>query len=82
VRKPSAHPSDILSQFLIEAIVAPRQSAGLSDWIGELASLLMNKYSPLPAVRSRLAILWASEFWHQSGSFLIVPRGSGAFGSD
>lgn len=40
---------DILSQFLIEAIVltAIGGLAGLA--IGEIASLLMNKYSPLPA---------------------------------
>jgi len=40
---------DILSQFLIEAVVltAIGGIAGLA--VGEVASLLMNKYSPLPA---------------------------------
>lgn len=40
---------DILTQFLIEAVVltAIGGLAGLA--VGELASLLMNKYSPLPA---------------------------------
>ena len=40
---------DILSQFLIEAVVltAIGGFAGLA--VGEIASLLMNKYSPLPA---------------------------------
>jgi putative ABC transport system permease protein len=40
---------DILSQFLIEAVVltAIGGFAGLA--VGEVASLLMNKYSPLPA---------------------------------
>ena len=40
---------DILSQFLIEAVIltAIGGFAGLA--VGEIASLLMNKYSPLPA---------------------------------
>jgi putative ABC transport system permease protein len=40
---------NILSQFLIEAVVltAIGGFAGLA--VGEVASLLMNKYSPLPA---------------------------------
>ncbi len=40
---------NILSQFLIEAVVltAIGGFAGLA--VGEIASLLMNKYSPLPA---------------------------------
>jgi putative ABC transport system permease protein len=41
--------TNILSQFLIEAVVltAVGGFAGLA--VGEISSLLMNKYSPLPA---------------------------------
>jgi putative ABC transport system permease protein len=48
---------NILSQFLIEAVVltAIGGFAGLA--IGEIASLLMNKYSPLPAYVPMWAIL-------------------------
>src|SRR5881392_3992261 len=41
--------SNILSQFLIEAVVLTGIGGLLGLIVGELASLLMNKYSPLPA---------------------------------
>lgn len=41
--------SNILSQFLIEAVVLTAIGGLLGLAVGELASLLMNKYSPLPA---------------------------------
>jgi putative ABC transport system permease protein len=40
---------NILSQFLIEAVVLTAIGGLLGLAIGELASILMNKYSPLPA---------------------------------
>ena len=40
---------NILSQFLIEAIVLTAIGGFIGLVIGEVASLLMNKYSPLPA---------------------------------
>jgi len=41
---------NILSQFLIEAVVLTGIGGLIGLGIGELASILMNKYSPLPAV--------------------------------
>lgn len=41
--------SNILSQFLIEAVVLTGIGGLLGLAVGELASILMNKYSPLPA---------------------------------
>jgi putative ABC transport system permease protein len=41
--------SDILWQFLIEAVVLTGIGGLLGLAVGELASILMNKYSPLPA---------------------------------
>ena len=41
--------TNILSQFLIEAVVLTAIGGLLGLAIGEIASLLMNKYSPLPA---------------------------------
>jgi putative ABC transport system permease protein len=41
--------SNILSQFLIEAVVLTGIGGLLGLIVGEVASLLMNKYSPLPA---------------------------------
>jgi putative ABC transport system permease protein len=41
--------SNILSQFLIEAVVLTGIGGLIGLAVGELASLLMNKYSPLPA---------------------------------
>jgi putative ABC transport system permease protein len=41
--------SNILSQFLIEAVVLTGIGGLLGLIVGELASILMNKYSPLPA---------------------------------
>src|SRR5882762_4790345 len=41
--------SNILSQFLIEAVVLTGIGGLLGLIVGEIASLLMNKYSPLPA---------------------------------
>jgi putative ABC transport system permease protein len=40
---------NILSQFLIEAVVLTAIGGFLGLVVGEVASLLMNKYSPLPA---------------------------------
>jgi putative ABC transport system permease protein len=40
---------NILSQFLIEAVVLTAIGGLVGLAIGELASILMNKYSPLPA---------------------------------
>jgi putative ABC transport system permease protein len=40
---------NILSQFLIEAVVLTAIGGLIGLAVGELASLLMNKYSPLPA---------------------------------
>ncbi len=40
---------NILSQFLIEAVVLTAIGGLLGLAVGELASILMNKYSPLPA---------------------------------
>jgi putative ABC transport system permease protein len=40
---------NILSQFLIEAVVLTAIGGIIGLVIGEVASLLMNKYSPLPA---------------------------------
>jgi putative ABC transport system permease protein len=40
---------NILSQFLIEAVVLTALGGFIGLAVGELASLLMNKYSPLPA---------------------------------
>jgi len=40
---------NILSQFLIEAIVLTAIGGLIGLAVGELASVLMNKYSPLPA---------------------------------
>jgi putative ABC transport system permease protein len=47
--------TDILSQFLIEAVVLTAIGGLIGLVIGELASVLMNKYSPLPA----FVPLWA-----------------------
>jgi putative ABC transport system permease protein len=41
--------ANILSQFLIEAVVLTGIGGLVGLIVGELASLLMNKYSPLPA---------------------------------
>jgi putative ABC transport system permease protein len=41
--------SNILSQFLIEAVVLTGIGGLLGLAVGEIASILMNKYSPLPA---------------------------------
>ena len=41
--------SNILSQFLIEAVVLTAIGGLIGLVVGELASILMNKYSPLPA---------------------------------
>jgi putative ABC transport system permease protein len=41
--------SNILSQFLIEAVVLTGIGGLVGLIVGELASILMNKYSPLPA---------------------------------
>src|SRR5258706_7639767 len=41
--------SNILWQFLIEAVVLTGIGGLLGLAVGELASILMNKYSPLPA---------------------------------
>jgi putative ABC transport system permease protein len=46
---------NILSQFLIEAVVLTAIGGGLGLAAGELAGFLMNKYSPLPA----FVPLWA-----------------------
>src|SRR5712691_7791914 len=46
---------DILSQFLIEAVVLTAFGGVIGLALGELASLLTNKYSPLPA----FVPLWA-----------------------
>jgi putative ABC transport system permease protein len=46
---------NILSQFLIEAVVLTAIGGIIGLVIGEVASLLMNKYSPLPA----FVPLWA-----------------------
>src|SRR2546421_6490710 len=40
---------NILSQFLIEAVVLTAIGGLIGLGVGELASILMNKYSPLPA---------------------------------
>jgi putative ABC transport system permease protein len=40
---------NILSQFLIEAVVLTAIGGFVGLALGEVASLLMNKYSPLPA---------------------------------
>jgi putative ABC transport system permease protein len=40
---------DILPQFMIEAVVLTGIGGILGLIIGEIASLLMNQYSPLPA---------------------------------
>jgi putative ABC transport system permease protein len=40
---------NILSQFLIEAVVLTAIGGFIGLVVGELASFLMNKYSPLPA---------------------------------
>jgi len=40
---------NILSQFLIEAVVLTAIGGLIGLAVGELASVLMNKYSPLPA---------------------------------
>jgi putative ABC transport system permease protein len=40
---------NILSQFLIEAVVLTGIGGFIGLVIGELASILMNRYSPLPA---------------------------------
>jgi putative ABC transport system permease protein len=40
---------NILSQFLIEAVVLTAIGGLAGLVVGEIASLLMNKYSPLPA---------------------------------
>ena len=40
---------NILSQFLIEAVVLTAIGGLVGLAVGEIASLLMNKYSPLPA---------------------------------
>ncbi len=46
---------NILSQFLIEAVALTAIGGGAGLMVGEIASLLMNKYSPLPA----FVPLWA-----------------------
>jgi putative ABC transport system permease protein len=46
---------NILSQFLIEAVVLTAIGGLLGLIVGEIASLLMNRYSPLPA----FVPLWA-----------------------
>ena len=43
---------NILSQFLIEAVVLTAIGGLAGLMVGEVASLLMNKYSPLPAYRA------------------------------
>jgi putative ABC transport system permease protein len=40
---------NILTQFLIEAVVLTAIGGLIGLAVGELASFLMNKYSPLPA---------------------------------
>ncbi len=49
--------TNILSQFLIEAVVLTAIGGLLGLMVGELASLLMNKYSPLPAYVPAWAIV-------------------------
>jgi putative ABC transport system permease protein len=49
--------SNILSQFLIEAVVLTGIGGLLGLAVGELASILMNKYSPLPAFVPAWAIV-------------------------
>jgi len=48
---------NILSQFLIEAVVLTAIGGLIGLAVGELASFLMNKYSPLPAYVPAWAIL-------------------------
>src|SRR5207247_9980921 len=48
---------NILSQFLIEAVVLTAIGGLIGLAVGELASLLMNKYSPLPAYVPAWAIV-------------------------
>ena len=49
--------SSIMSQFLIEAVVLTAIGGGLGVAIGEIVSLLINTYSPLPAFIPWWAIL-------------------------
>jgi putative ABC transport system permease protein len=49
--------ANILSQFLIEAVVLTGIGGLVGLIIGELASILMNKYSPLPAFVPAWAIV-------------------------
>jgi len=48
---------NILSQFLIEAVVLTAIGGFMGLFVGEVASLLMNKYSPLPAYVPAWAIV-------------------------
>ena len=75
---------NILSQFLIEAVVLTAIGGLLGLAVGEVASLLMNKYSPLPAYVPLWAIGVGVGISAGSGNRLWTLAGmeSSATGSD